>query len=75
MGRIPMNETRRGAYTAREVSKIISVDLYTVHELLRRGRLAGFRIRTHWRITPEALEKFMKGEVKEDVTGDQKADV
>lgn len=55
-----MNEERRKAYTAREVGEIINANLYTVHDLLRTGRLRGFKINTHWRITPEALGEFMQ---------------
>lgn len=48
-----------GSMTPHEVAEILNVNVYTVHGLLRSGRLRGFKIVTHWRVTHEALEEFM----------------
>jgi len=51
---------------AREVAQMLSISNGQVGELLRRGKLRGFRIdsgkrgiRGHWRVRPEELERFM----------------
>lgn len=47
------------SYTPREVAKILGVSVFTVQELLREGRLKGFKITSHWRISEDELQKFM----------------
>ena len=49
-------------WTASEVAAKLRVNVATVHSLLRGGILRGFRLKRRWRITNEALEKFMTGE-------------
>ncbi len=70
-----MNERRRTAYTAREVGEIINANLYTVHDLLRTKRLRGFKLNTHWRITPEALAEFISQEGSDESHGDETGDI
>ena len=45
---------------AKQVAEILNVHVYTVYDLLKRGVLHGFKLKTHWRITEEELERFMK---------------
>lgn len=45
---------------AKQVAEILNVHVYTVYDLLKRGALHGFKLKTHWRITSEELDKFMK---------------
>lgn len=70
-----MNGGRVKAYTPREVAEIINADMYTVRELLREGRLRGFKLNTHWRITPEALDEFMSKERADEGHSDEASDV
>lgn len=48
------------AYTPREVAEILNVSVFTVQELLRSGRLKGFKITSRWRVKPEDLKEFME---------------
>lgn len=48
------------ALNTQEVADILGVTTYTVHELLRDGRLPGFKIKSQWRIRPHELENFMQ---------------
>ena len=50
-------ETDR-ALTPKEVAEILNCHEYTVQDLLREGKLKGFKLNTHWRITKEALIEF-----------------
>lgn len=47
-------------YTPREVAEILNVSVFTVQELLRSGKLPGFKITSRWRIKAEDLEEFME---------------
>ena len=47
-------------YTPREVAEILSVSVFTVQELLRSGKLPGFKITSRWRIKAEDLKEFME---------------
>lgn len=58
--------------TPKEAAEILGCSVYTVHELLREGRLKGFKITSHWRIPAEELERFMQSDqetttIEEDV--------
>lgn len=46
-------------YTPAEVADILSVSRYTVHEMLRDGRLKGFKLKSQWRVSRESLDAFM----------------
>ncbi len=48
-----------GVLTVKEVSELLRTHPYTVYQLLKSGKLEGFKLRTHWRITRDALNKFM----------------
>ena len=54
--------------TPKEVAKILGVHPYTIHNLLKSGRLKGFRVNSHWRITVEALNEFMTHREQRDAT-------
>ena len=45
--------------TPKQVADILAVNLYTVYSLLNSGKLAGFRIKTHWRVKQKSLDNFM----------------
>lgn len=49
-------------YKASEVADILNVSLYTVHELLRTGKIKGFKLTSHWRVSEEELKKFMNAD-------------
>lgn len=52
-------EISKKNYTAAEVAQFLDVSLYTVHELLRTGKIKGFKLTSHWRIPEENLKEFM----------------
>lgn len=47
------------AYKPSEVAELLNVTVYTVHEWLRSGQLAGIKLRSAWRILPSDLEEFI----------------
>lgn len=47
-------------YTVQEVANILQVSVFTVQELLREGKLDGFKVRSRWRIPEESLEDFTR---------------
>ena len=55
-----MLDLKDKSYTPSEVAGILNCSVFTVHELLREGRLKGFKITSRWRVTKEELEKFIK---------------
>lgn len=56
--------TLDGALTPKDVKDRLNVSIHTVHELLRKGRLKGFKLIRQWRIRPDDLDEFMAREVK-----------
>jgi len=46
--------------TAQEVADELNVHVYTVYQLLKAGRLGGSKIRTHWRVKREELDRFVQ---------------
>jgi excisionase family DNA binding protein len=48
------------AMTVTEVAECLAVDPRTVRAEIERGRLAAFRVGTVWRITPAALDEYMR---------------
>jgi excisionase family DNA binding protein len=46
--------------TPREAAKIVAVTPRTIKEWLRRGELAGIKIRHMWRIRASDLERFIQ---------------
>jgi len=51
-------------WTVPEVAKILRVNIYTVYNLLKSGRLNGFKLTHRWRINKQDLIKFMKGKLE-----------
>lgn len=59
------NTENTKVYTPREVAEILNVSVFTVQELLRSGRLKGFKITSRWRVKPEDLDDFMNKQQEE----------
>ena len=57
-----MSDVKKEVYTPREVAEILGVSVFTVQELLRDGKLKGFKITSRWRVSAEELKNFMKTE-------------
>lgn len=49
-------------YTPREVANILNVSVFTVQELLRSGKIKGFKITSRWRVKPEELNRFVESQ-------------
>jgi len=47
--------------TAQEASEILKVSDQTVRDMIRSGKLPGFKVGRAWRIRREALEKIIQG--------------
>ena len=47
-------------YTIEEVAKILKVSQMTVRRLIDEGELEAFKVGNQWRITKEALDRFMQ---------------
>ena len=47
------------SYTPEEAAELLHCHPYTVQELLRGGKLKGYKLHSHWRITDQALKEFM----------------
>lgn len=54
-----MLDPKKEVYTPKEVAQVLGISVFTVHELLREGRLKGFKVISRWRVKAEELEKFM----------------
>lgn len=46
--------------TAKEAAEVLGVHIYTVCGYLRSGLITGFKLRTHWRIKSEELDRFIR---------------
>ncbi len=46
-------------YTIEEVAKMLKVSQMTVRRLIDEGELEAFKVGNQWRITKEALDRFM----------------
>lgn len=46
-------------YTPKEVAEKWGVSVFTVQELLRKGRLEGSKLTTNWRVSRKSMEQFM----------------
>lgn len=51
-------------YTVEEVAKILRVSTATVRRLLKAGEIEGFPVGNQWRVTQEALDKYMRKQTK-----------
>ena len=47
------------SYTPKEVADLLGVSVFTIQELLREGRIKGFKLTSRWRISHEELERFI----------------
>ena len=47
-------------YTVEEVAKILKVSVATVRRLIKIGELEAFPVGNQYRITQEALDKYMR---------------
>jgi excisionase family DNA binding protein len=54
-----------GALTVSQIAGMLNASKYTVRELLKSGKLKGFKLLTRWRATKQAVEEFMDGEEAE----------
>ncbi len=69
-------------YTVHEVARILQMHEETVRTLLRSGRLKGIKLGPHatlpgrfeWRITDQALRRFLDGETEPTATGEHPGD-
>lgn len=52
--------TEHEVLTTREVATMLRVHIYTVHNLLKTGRLQGFKVNSRWRILRTSVDKFME---------------
>ncbi len=48
--------------TPEQVAQILQCHVRTVHRLLKSGKLRGVKLMRDWRIHPEDLEAFQRGE-------------
>lgn len=51
--------------TVKETAAILRVHPYTIYDLLKTGRLVGFKIRHSWRVVEASVTKFMSEKGKE----------
>ena len=49
-------------YTIEEIAEISRLHLNTVYRHLRQGKLKAHKVGNQWRVTQEALDKYLKGE-------------
>ena len=56
--------TAERAYTSREVSELLAVNVQTVRVWLRTGQLRGININGRWRVKESELQKFMDSREK-----------
>lgn len=49
-------------YTSSEVAEITKLDNETIRRYLAAGKIKGVKMGRVWRISEEALQKFMRGE-------------
>lgn len=53
-------------YTLQEAADILKVNIRSIHRYKKDGRLEAKKIGGQWRITKEAIERFIQGEPTED---------
>ncbi len=57
-------------YTAEQVAKILKLSVDNIWNLLKTGRLRGFKIRegrSSWRIPSDSLEEFIESRTRESI--------
>ena len=47
-------------YDIDDLMKFLSISRYTANKLCREGRIKATKVGSDWRITKEALEKYLK---------------
>ena len=57
---VPITMTEQRAYTVRELAVCWNCSTDIVYDLLRSGKLAGFKLGKSWRISDEARQTFEK---------------
>lgn len=53
-------------YTLKEAAEILKVNIRSVHRYKKDGRLAARKVGGQWRVTQEAIERFINGENTEN---------
>lgn len=57
-------------YTLQEVAEILKVNVRTIHRYLESGQLEAIKMGgRQWRVTKEALERFLYGEREAGASG------
>ena len=55
--------------TVSDLSKYLRTHRTTLYRMLREGRLPGFRIGSDWRFSLEAIEEWLRDQIKSDIEG------
>lgn len=53
-------------YTLKEAAEILKVNIRSVHRYKKDGRLEAKKVGGQWRVTQEAIERFINGENTEN---------
>jgi excisionase family DNA binding protein len=56
-GKITMRKVKM--YKVQEVADILAVHRVTVGELLKKGKIEGMKLGTHWRIAEDEVKRFL----------------
>lgn len=67
---VTINHKAPVLYTAEQVARILQLSVDNVWNLLKTGKLKGFKVRegrSSWRIPSESLEKFIENRTKTSV--------
>ena len=46
-------------YKVQEVADILAVHRVTVRELLKKGKIGGMKLGTHWRVAEDEVKRFL----------------
>ena len=65
MTRIAQQRRSEDYLTVAEVCRKVGLCRKTVYELIRSGKLAGFKLTNAYRVTPEALATYLAGQQSE----------
>jgi excisionase family DNA binding protein len=64
-----MSNDKARILTVSELSEYLHVHRTTIYRMLREGKLPGFRIGSDWRFSLEAIEQWLRDEIKTDIEG------
>jgi excisionase family DNA binding protein len=53
--------------TISDLSKYLHIHRTTIYRMLREGRLPGFRIGSDWRFSHDAIEQWLRDQIKPDI--------